>query len=471
MVFGASLIGICVDYAFFYYSEQLLGGQQWHANHGLKNILRPISFGLLNLLVAYLVIFFSPVPGLKQLALFAIVGLSVSYATVVCAFPYFLKAKKNVFHSPLFSVANAYLMCWRKLTPKLLVILYVLVALVGVAGIMQLRVDDNVHQLESLPAPLLTQKKTIDHLLGNHFGTSFYVVTGDTPQKTLENMNAVTLQLNKRFQANNQNNYMAISDFLPTIANQHVNYNLYRKNLLNDTLLTYFKKIGVDQNRAKSIQQQLLGIPFKPLTLATWMNASISQPLRFLWIGKIDHQYASAIFLSHSLNVSKLMRIADQHKSVFYYNKAMSVSHIFKVYRKKISWLLCIIYSVLLFIFFARYRFKKGLVYFLPCIGSAIISLAVMGFFAIPFTLFSVLALVLVTGISMDYILFFVETRSTYQSTILAVTLSAITTTLSFGLLSLSDTPVVHFFGVTLLVGILSAFILAPSVMILREKT
>lgn len=62
------------------------------------------------------------------------------------------------------------------------------------------------------------------------------------------------------------------------------------------------------------------------------------------------------------------------------------------------------------------------------------------------------------------------ETKTTDQSTILAVTLSAITTLLSFGLLSLSDTPVVHFFGVALLVGILSAFILAPSVIIVREK-
>ena len=93
-----------------------------------------------------------------------------------------------------------------------------------------------------------------------------------------------------------------------------------------------------------------------------------------------------------------------------------------------------------------------------------------MGLFGIPLTLFSVLALVLVLGISMDYVLFFVETRTTYRSTILAVTLSAITTLLSFGLLALSSTPVVHFFGVTLLIGILSAFILAPSVIAVRGK-
>ena len=93
LVFGASLIGISVDYAFFYYSDRLLGGDKWLASNGLKNIFIGISLGLLNVVIAYFILATTPFPGLKQLAVFAIVGLSMSYATVVCLFPVVLKAQ------------------------------------------------------------------------------------------------------------------------------------------------------------------------------------------------------------------------------------------------------------------------------------------------------------------------------------------------------------------------------------------
>jgi predicted exporter len=46
----------------------------------------------------------------------------------------------------------------------------------------------------------------------------------------------------------------------------------------------------------------------------------------------------------------------------------------------------------------------------------------------------------------------------------LAVFLSAVTTILSFGLLALSETTVIHSFGLTLWVGIAVAFLLSPLV-------
>ena len=469
LIFGASLIGICVDYAFFYYAEQLIGGKEWKPEEGLQNIFRAISLGLLNLLLAYLIISFTPMPGLKQLAVFAITGLSVSYATVVCAFPYFLKARKYVFYSPIQKITDLYLSLWRKVTPNALLMIYIMFAAISVFGIMHLRVNDDVHQLESMPAHLLNSNKIIQKAIGSKFGTTFYVVTGNTPDETLLHVKQLSMQLNKIFK-NNGRPYLAINDFVPPISSQRLNFQLYRKILLGKKILTYFNQIGVSKQKAVAIQHQLLSIQFKPLTINKWVNSTVSKSLRFLWLGKISHQYVSIVLLAQDLNIHKLQEIASNNKFVTYINNEKNVSHIFKLYRQKISLLLCLIYFVLLLLLLWRYGLRKGFIYFLPGLSSGLLSLAVMGLFGIPLTLFSVLALVLVLGISMDYVLFFVETRTTYRSTILAVTLSAITTLLSFGLLALSSTPVVHFFGVTLLIGILSAFILAPSVIAVRGK-
>ena len=72
----------------------------------------------------------------------------------------------------------------------------------------------------------------------------------------------------------------------------------------------------------------------------------------------------------------------------------------------------------------------------------------------------------MVLGIGIDYTLFFAENRHVDQqqtrSTLLSISLSAATTLLSFGLLALSDTLAIHSFGITVLTGIIVAWLLAP---------
>ena len=87
-------------------------------------------------------------------------------------------------------------------------------------------------------------------------------------------------------------------------------------------------------------------------------------------------------------------------------------------------------------------------------------------------TIFNLLALILILGIGIDYTLFFAELKESdkAKNTLLAITLSAITTVLSFGLLALSETQAIHGFGITVLSGIVVAWILAPLAMPLTEQ-
>lgn len=265
---------------------------------------------------------------------------------------------------------------------------------------------DDIHQLESMPAHLLSADKTIQNAIGSKFGTTFYVVAGNTPNEVLVHLDQLTSTLNKIFK-NNQQPYMAVNAFVPSVANQKLNFQRNRKELLGKKLLTYFKKIGVSKQKAIAIQKQLLSIPFKPLTIDEWLKSKISAPLQFLWLGEIDHHYASIVLLSQDLSIQKLQEIAADNKFVTYVNKEKDVSQVFKLYREKILSLLGIIYLVLLFLLLWRYKLKRGFVYFLPSLNAGLLSLAVMGLLGIPLTLFNVLALVLVLGISMDYVLFF----------------------------------------------------------------
>jgi predicted exporter len=79
--------------------------------------------------------------------------------------------------------------------------------------------------------------------------------------------------------------------------------------------------------------------------------------------------------------------------------------------------------------------------------------------------LFHFMALILVLGIGLDMGIFLIETQQA-ANTWLAVTLSVITSLLAFGLLSVSQTPVLQHFGLTVFLGLAMVWLLT---MLLRQ--
>lgn len=58
----------------------------------------------------------------------------------------------------------------------------------------------------------------------------------------------------------------------------------------------------------------------------------------------------------------------------------------------------------------------------------------------------------------------FMQETNGAESTWLAVSLSAFTSLLAFGLLALSKTPVLHHFGITVAIGLILVWLLSPMV-------
>jgi len=86
---------------------------------------------------------------------------------------------------------------------------------------------------------------------------------------------------------------------------------------------------------------------------------------------------------------------------------------------------------------------------------ASLITLGCLGWLSIPVNLFTVLALLLVLGVGIDYGIYMEEERGDQDSAAwIGVSLSAMTTLLSFGLLALSQTPALQTFGLTMLLGV-----------------
>lgn len=80
LVFGATLLGICVDYVFHMLCATATGLSGPEAG---EKLLKPLSLSLLTTGIGYAVMIFSPMPGLRQMAVFCIAGLMAAYCNML----------------------------------------------------------------------------------------------------------------------------------------------------------------------------------------------------------------------------------------------------------------------------------------------------------------------------------------------------------------------------------------------------
>lgn len=133
----------------------------------------------------------------------------------------------------------------------------------------------------------------------------------------------------------------------------------------------------------------------------------------------------------------------------------------FALYRYVLTGLLLVALAVIACGAIARLGWRKGLISLVPSVLSLGCGLAV--------NLFSMLALVL--GIGINYTLFFSNPRGTPLTSLLAITLAMLTTLLTLGMLVFSATQAISSFGIVLVSGIFTAFLLSPLAMPDKKRT
>jgi predicted exporter len=453
LVFGASLIGVSIDYAFHYLTERLAAQDSWHPQRALQHIFNAITLGLLTSLIGYLGLLIAPFPGLQQLSLFSVVGLIGAYLTVVCWYPLLAKSASKT------AVPKLYLIgLWLKLWQgtKLRLLLPVLLLLFSAIGLYHVHFDDDIRQLQTLPADLQAQEIRIKSITGAGQNQLLLLVKGNNDELLLQRLEGIGKQFRQWQQQGILLNYQSISQYVPSLEKQQENFELV-KELYRSQADNLAAKLNFSMPLDFEFQ-------FKPLQVSDYLASAVSEPLGFLWLDKINNKSAAIVMLNQVNNKQLVLDYINKSDDLTYLDKADEVSTIFARYRIHITKLLIAAYLLIALLLIWRYRVRLAFLVISPPVIAACVGLAVTSVLGIPITIFNLLALLLVLGIGIDYTLFFAEQKNSVEAknTLLAITLSAVTTVLSFGLLALSETQAIHGFGVTVLTGIITAWLLAP---------
>ena len=207
-----------------------------------------------------------------------------------------------------------------------------------------------------------------------------------------------------------------------------------------------------------------------PVTLDAWLASPVSVPYRHLWMGTQDGKVTAVVHLRGVRSLAALRQAADPGRGIYFIDPAGAVSAAFAAYRHHTIWLTLIAYCAVAGLVLLRYGLAGGAAVMAVPSLAALASLGLLGWAGEAISMFNVMALLLVLEIGIDYALFFRETGVEGPSTLLAIALSCLTTVLAFGILAFSSTAAIHSFGLTILVGILSAFLLSPLAGILSPR-
>jgi predicted exporter len=460
LVFGASLIGVADDYAQHFLCDSF-GERNWNPRKGLKFILPGLSLGLLSNLLSYAGLGFSPFPGLQEVALFSAVGLLFAWLTVVLLFPLLLSGFSFNHQPGILKLTTYWEQHWPLWVSKNRRWLGLMLAAFIAGGLWMLTPQDDVRLLQSPPAELLRTADKIRQLLPMSPDNQFFLVSGKDQTDWHQNEQTLLKRLETLKQQKALTAYEGLSNYWPDANQQQQNYQLLKHKLYDSGLLErYMIDIGFDQTAVKDELKQFNAAEHNTLDLPEWL-ATADETKQQLWLGCDQGNCQSTVALIGISEMNALMALQDL-PGIVWVDQVESVSSLFARYRVRASGLLLIAFCLASLGLGYKFGWRNGATIMSVPVLSLTVSLAMLGWFDQLFSLFNLFALLLVLGIGVDYGLFFFMAGDRRASTSLGVTLSALTTLLAFGLLAISSTEIVHAFGFTVTVGIVTALLCAP---------
>ncbi|OKH88377.1 MMPL family transporter [Thalassospira sp. TSL5-1] len=449
LVFGASLIGIAVDYALHYVSIDPARG---NARKRLRLILPGLTLGLITSVVGFAALSISPTLLLTQIAIYSVAGLIAAYLTVIFLLP-FLPVQPVRNYLPIRRSVAALRYAQYRITPPTWGRLsLVVVILAGFAACSHyITSNDSIRNLGHGNESLIKQTITIRDVMGLGASPMFLRVDGKTAEDRLQTEEKLREKLSPLLENGTLSGMVSMADVIPSQKRQAENMAL-----VNDKLYTPFA--------AQLAQNLPIKISPQAPSETSFLVPDAATLLVLPELANLQSGSGDLVRLRGVKDVTALKTALGDLENVHLIDPASAISDLFGRYRHWAYLALGVAMFAALVLAVFRYGLRDGICVFGAPAGAVLCALAGSFALGVPHNFFTTMALFLVFAIGADYVLFLAESRhSTHdQDTSLAVLLSLISSVLAFGLLATSSVPLVSDIGTVIAIGLVAAWILAP---------
>ncbi len=465
LVFGTSLIGSCIDYSLHFFTH-------WAANKELKSsveVRNHIFSGLLMAIIStgicFAILLFAPFTILKQMSFFCLTGLISSFLTTIAIYPYIRlpEERGNVRFTGAFT--KLIYRMQQKWVGRLVIILLFAFSLISIAVFHKnVRVKNNLLTLYDMKGRLLQDEITASQVIQYSPG-GWFIVGGETEEQALENEE----KLRRKFEemTGGQIGYVSTSSFVPSKAVQKKSRMAYRKlmGLAEEQLIN----LGFDEEEAELLAKTEYKTMPPDFSLDTDyvsfengnVPAFIESAISSAWLGKVDGKYFTVLLPTKVTDYTNYRSLAEQDDNVYFISKSQDISADLDSLTKMILKFFVVAYILMFIMLRFFYSWKQALKIISVPLLIILVVVAVFAAGKIDMEFFSVTGLILVFGLGLDYIIYMMENEKKNNSILepFATMVSFVTTIISFGALALSSFKPVHLIGLSIFIGLATAYI------------
>ena len=458
IVFGVSLIGEAADYTIQLLSAKLADTESNQKSY-LQRMVPGLCMALGTSLLGYAAMTLVPLPSIKQIAVFALTGLSAAFITVIIIGPLISNLIPTGKVSAGFEQLAQKIRALSKVFGQRSIITATIILIIGTILSLGVRIDDDIRSLVNRPVDLVTQEEYVKKALGANISTQFILIhpKAGTDESCLIAEEELKTKLESCKSHGLLTGWTALSDVVPSEQKQLSSLESYREALSHDRsrLEATFNEIGF--NPAPGFWEAKAN----PVNLTDFLELKESTPFQHLRLsnaGKVMH----VITLQGVKDSSAIRLTLPAADDISYVDKIGSISQLLgDIRRQAITWIL-LAFTLALAVLSLRYGPKRSLLLLLPTALGVAWAPYLASLTGAPLSVFTLMALMLVLGVGVNYSIFLWEGGTNSKSALAGVIASCLTTLLSFGLLGFCSMPALSWLGLTLTFGILVSFLLTP---------
>ncbi|MEM9860560.1 MAG: hypothetical protein AAF938_02990 [Myxococcota bacterium] len=471
LAFGATLIGVSLDYVVHYMNHHvLLPGET------PRQSLRPVRAGLLlgaaTTIVGLAALAWTSFTGIRQMAVFTSVGVAAALALTFFVLPAFLPAAPRVrpFHRRAAERAGALLSRLRGARRKLL--LAPLAALVLAAvGLPQLKWNDDLRSLSPIDPELQAVDERVREAVAPYDAGRLAFVAAPDLGGALRRSDALAVALDAAVRAGELEAHRSLRLLLPSAETQEASHAALNEAAphLNASYAAEGFAEGVFTPFLEALNE-----PFEPLRRSDLEGTPIERLMATHFL-ETEDQVRILTFVRGVQDEDALRTRIEAVEGARYFDQRTYLQSAYGQFRTRTLELVLVGLIAVFLLVLVRYRsLRRSLAAFLPAALAAAASLGTFGLLGIEANLLNVVCLLLVLSMGVDYGVFIVEAagRSLDEggATLVSLAIACTSTFASFGVLALSESPALVAMGLTASLGVLFSLILAPTAWALLEE-
>ena len=466
LAFGAALTGVAIDYAIHVVNHHALSDSEVSVDHTVKQLTPSLLLGAVTTIASFAGLMLTTSPAFRELGFFSITGIAAALGATVYFLPAVIQTKRHIPNLSRSVAAHlGKIVAWLRDRSQPMRWLVLLSSIAALWLVPSLRWVDDLSRIGNVDRGLIEEEIRVRSRFPTFETGRFVIAMGPDAESALRKNDIVYARLQPLVDNNTLGALRSLHTMLWSRDLQERNLAALRNQPdLEQRIGAAFHDIGFRRDAFETAFETLHNPP-PPLTLGDLQQSSFA-PILDTMVVSLGDQIALITHLREVKAPHAIQQALEGIDGVVFFDQRSFVNQVYTEFRS--TTLRQVLLGTLLVaaVLLLRYRaWKPALAAILPSLLVVIHLLATFSVFAVETNLLHVISLMMVMGMGVDYGVFLVDAAGApevFDSTMLSLFLSCLTTILVFGTLAISEHPALRAIGVTTGAGILLAFVLAP---------